>query len=137
LPNAIRTGGHKAYFEPAARLDHVNVASFWHWTKERFAAGIIIANSRARRWRFSRRVLYVVASPLIPMVLCRRVLPGVWRVVRKEGLPLSTLWWIGIGMSVKAAGELAGYAGLGAGNWERRMHEYEVHKLAYAGAGNS
>jgi len=58
-------------------------------------------------------------------------------VVRKKGLPISTLLWIGIGMTVKTAGELAGYAGLEAGNWELRMHEYEVHKLAYAGVNNS
>ena len=137
LSNAFRAGGHKAYFEPAARLDHVNVASLWHWAKERFAAGIMIANSRASRWPFPRRILYVVAAPLIPIVLCRRVLPGVWSTVRKKKLPRSTLFWIVIGMTVKAAGELAGYAGVSAANWERQMHEYEVHKLAYAGAGNS
>jgi len=33
---------------------------------------------------------------------------------------------------VKSAGEFAGYAGFPAGSWERQMHEYEVHKLAYA-----
>ena len=137
LSNALRAGGHKAYFEPAARLDHVNVASLRHWVKERFAAGIMIANSRAKRWPFTRRLLFIVASPLIPIVLCRRVLPGVRSTVRKKGLPLSTLLWIVIGMTVKAAGELAGYAGVEAGKWERRMHEYEVHKLAYAGAGYS
>jgi hypothetical protein len=134
---ALRDAGHKAYFEPAARLDHVNVASFWHWVKERYAAGIMIANSRALRWPVYRRVLYVLASPLIPIALCSRVVPGVWSTVRKKEVPRSTLFWIVIGMIVKSAGELAGYAGASVGPWECQMHEYEVHKLAYAGSGRA
>jgi hypothetical protein len=137
LPLSIRSAGHKAFFEPAARLDHVNVAMRTHWARERFASGIMIAASRSSRWPLPRRVLYVLASPLIPVVLCSRVLPGAWRVVREKKLPMSTILWIVFGMGVKGLGEMAGYAGARVREWENRMHEYEVHKLAYAGEGRA
>jgi hypothetical protein len=133
LAPTLKAAGHRAYFEPAARLDHVNVASPWHWAKERFATGILIASSRARRWPFARRALYLAASPLIPLVLSLRVLPGTWSTVRSRRLPLATVFWTAVGMAVKAGGELLGYAGAAPDAWERRLHEYEVHKLAYAG----
>jgi hypothetical protein len=129
----LRAAGHRAYFEPAARLDHANVASPWHWVKERFASGVMMANGRARRWSLARRALYAAASPLIALVLFRRVLPGTWSTVRSRRLPMATVFWIGVGMIVKAAGELVGYAGAAEGAWKRRFHEYELHKLAYAG----
>ena len=135
MPLALRAAGHRAYFEPAARLDHVNIAPLAHWVKERFAAGVLIASHRSWRWSFGRRVLYVLASPLIPVVLIRRVWPGVWRTVRKKHLRLSTMFWIAFGMAVKAAGELCGYAGAPKATAEGLMHEYEVHKLSYAGPG--
>ncbi len=135
LPLALHAAGHRAYFEPEARLDHVNVASLGHWVKERFAAGVMIAASRSLRWTFGRRVFYVFASPLIPVVLSWRVLPGVWLTIRQKKLPLSTAFWFAAGMAVKAAGELLGYAGAPVKSWERQLHEYEVHKLAYAGKG--
>jgi hypothetical protein len=137
LPLALEAAGHRAYFEPAARLDHVNVATLEHWIKERFAAGILIASSRSHRWPLGRRAFYALASPLIPAVLCWRILPGCWTRIRQGGLPLSTILWIAFGMVVKAAGELAGYLGASLKGWHRQMHEYELHKLAYAGRGVS
>ncbi|MEP7365845.1 MAG: hypothetical protein ABI972_21535 [Acidobacteriota bacterium] len=134
---ALRDGGHKAYFEPAALLTHVNVAPLSHWVKERFAAGVVIASNRARRWSTARRVFYAAASPLIPFVLCWRVVPGVWSTVRQKRLPLSIVFWIVVGMIVKSAGEFAGYVGVPPMHWDRMMHEYEVHKLSYAGPGPS
>lgn len=130
---ALRRAGHKAYFEPAARLDHVNVAPLAHWAKERFAAGIMIAGNRSRRWPLPRRMAYALAAPLIPAVLCWRVVPGVWETMRAKRLPVSVAFWVAIGMAVKAAGEFTGYLGVPARNWQSLMHEYEVHKLAYAG----
>jgi hypothetical protein len=133
LPVTLRAAGHRAYFEPSARLDHLNVARLPHWVKERFVAGILIANHRSRRWPPGRRALYILGSPLIPLVLFRRVLPGAWATVRRRRLPLMTIPLIAFGMAVKAAGELAGYAGAPVEGAERVMHEYEVHKLSYAG----
>ena len=72
-------------------------------------------------------------SPLLPLVFIARVLPGVRRTVNAKRLPISVLFWIAIGMSIKSLGEMAGYAGWPVDAAEKAMHEYEVHKLKYAG----
>ena len=132
LSLSLRAGGHRAYFEPAARLDHVNVAPLWHWVKERFAAGVMIANGRSRRWSFTRRGVYIVGSPLIPFVLYLRILPGTWRTIRLKRPPLSTLFWIAAGMVVKTGGEVWVMPALrkGIGTADARVR---IAKLAYAG----
>lgn len=131
----LRAAGRRVYFQPAARLDHVNVSRPWHWVRERFLAGMLIASHRARRWSLARRLAYIPGSLLIPIVLTWRVVPGIWSTVRKKRLPLATIPMIVIGMIIKSAGEMAGYAGLSSDAAERGMHEYEVHKLAYIGRG--
>jgi hypothetical protein len=133
LPVAMRAAGHRVYFDPAARVDHANVASPGHWAIQRFAFGVMIARNRVSRWTPARRALYAVASPLIPVVLCWRILPTAWKAVSTRRLPLSTLFWIAVGTVIRSGGELAGYLGVGESACGPRMHEYEVHRMAYAG----
>ncbi|HZR84103.1 MAG TPA: hypothetical protein VFD92_23605 [Candidatus Binatia bacterium] len=131
LPIRLRAAGHRVYFEPTARIDHANVARPRAWLDERFASGVLIGSHRARTWSALRRVAYVAGAALIPVVLVARVLPGVRRTARHARLPAGTLTAIVVGAIVKAAGELVGYAGGRTESPEMRMHEYEVHKLAY------
>jgi hypothetical protein len=130
---ALRAGGHRALLAPQARLDHVNVSRPWDWVRERFLAGLLIGHHRALRWSLARRVIYLCGSFLIPFVLTWRIAPGTWRTVRRKNLPSMTIPAIVVGMTIKAAGEFAGYAGF-FGDAQRQMLEYEVHKLAYAGS---
>jgi hypothetical protein len=129
----LRAGGHRARLAPQARLGHVNVSRPWDWMRERFLAGLLIGHHRAQRWSPLRRVIYLCGSPLIPFVLTWRIAPGAWRCVRRKNLPWMTIPTIVAGMTIKAAGEFAGYAGF-LGDAQRQMLEYEVHKLAYAGS---
>lgn len=130
---AFHAAKHRAYLEPGARLDHVNVTPLGHWIRERMLAGMVIANHRLRRWSLARRIVYFFGSPLLPVVFLVRVLPGVQRTVSAKSLPFSVLFWIGFGVTVKSLGEMIAYAGWPVGRAEREMHEYEVHKLKYAG----
>ncbi|MDA1234612.1 MAG: glycosyltransferase family A protein [Acidobacteria bacterium] len=130
---AFHSAGHRAYLEPGARLDHVNVAPLGNWIRERILAGMLIANHRASRWSLARRIVYFFGSPLLPLVFIARVLPGVRRTVSAKNLPVSVLFWIAFGMTIKSMGEMVGYAGWPVDSAEKEMHEYEVHKLKYAG----
>ena len=130
---AFHAAGHRAYLEPGARLDHVNVAPLRHWIRERILAGMLIANHRASRWSLARRIVYFFGSPLLPLVFIARVLPGVRRTVSAKNLPVSVLFWIALGMSIKSIGEIVAYAGWPVDGAEKEMHEYEVQKLKYAG----
>jgi hypothetical protein len=131
----MRTRGCRVYFEPAARVDHVNVSRSADWARERFQVGVAIAACRGRRWSAIRRLAYVAGAVLIPPVLLWRILPGVWQLTRRVRLPWSTLPLVGLGLCLQAAGELLGYAGVAVEAAERGTHEYEVRRLAYAGGG--
>ena len=137
LSAVLRAAGHRVYFEPSAKLDHVNIAQPRHWIKERYFAGLLVAANRSRRWPLSRRLMYLFGSPLIPLVLLWRLLPAIQRDNRKVWLAGMTLPLVAFGTVIKAIGEFAGYAGVAAEHADERMTEYEVHKLAYAGRGQS
>ena len=135
LPLRLQAAGHRTYFEPAARLDHVNVAPSGHWAKERFLSGLLIAHHRSRRWALPRRLFYALCSPAIPFVLMLRVIPGVRAALGQQSVPAGTVPLIVLGFFIKGFGEFLGYLGWPAESAEAGMQEYEVHKLAYAGAG--
>jgi len=135
MPIWMRARGHRVYFEPAARIDHVNVSRPNAWVRERFLIGAMIAALRAREWSKARRWAYVGGAALIPMVLMWRIVPGVRRTSQHLRLPWSTLPLIVLGLFMQAAGELAGYAGVSVDTAERAMHDYEINRLAYIGRG--
>lgn len=129
----LRARGYRAWFEPSARIDHLNVARTGAWIDERFVAGAVIGWNRGAQWSLARRALYVCASPLIPFVLLARTISGVRAAAQRRRLPRGTLPAMVLGAFVKAAGEAIGYARLGNGGAaEVRMTEYEVHKVGYA-----
>ncbi len=131
----LEAAGHRTCFEPAARLDHVNVAPPGHWVYERFLSGLLIAHHRSRPWALPRRWFYALCSPAIPFVLILRVIPGTRAALRQQSVPAGTLPLIALGFFIKGFGEFLGYLGWPAQRAEASMQEYEVHKLAYAGPG--
>jgi hypothetical protein len=133
LPLALRALGARTRFEPAARLAHVNIANPRDWVIERILGGHLVASHRLGHWRGSRRLLYLLASPLIALELFRRVLPGSWRTIRQQNLSAGLMTFILAGMLLRAWGEFLGYLGVPAAQAERRMLHYEIHKLDYAG----
>ncbi|MFI5398409.1 MAG: hypothetical protein ACHQ9S_22985 [Candidatus Binatia bacterium] len=137
LAVGLRLRGHRAYFEPAALIDHVNLNRPVSWVHERFIGGVLIGASRAARWSRLRRLVYVCGSPLIPLVLLWRIVAGVRRTARRQHLPAGTVPAMILGAVVKAAGEMVGYArGAGASD-EARMTDYELHKVAYVERGGA
>lgn len=137
LPRWMGAQGHRTYFEPAARIDHVNVSRPMDSVRERFVAGWVVASHRAQRWSLARRLVYVGGSILIPAVLLWRVLPGVWQTVRHRHLPAATIPAMVTAAILKSIGEFCGYAGGAANYAEHYMQEYEVHKLAYLARGKA
>lgn len=126
----FREAGRRWYHEPRARLGHVNVSVGPHWSRERFLAGRLTAANRSAPWPWAKRMAYVLAAPLIVMVLHRRIAPAL-RSLPPGTLPAGStgaLWW---GLLLRTAGEIVGYSvGATAGDLDR-MEEYELHKLRY------
>ena len=131
LRRFLQENGHRAYFEPAARITHVNIDQPAACIRERFLAGALIGSQRARRWPWWRRLAYAGGSALIPIVLIQRMLPGVRHSSRTQQLPTGTFSMIVMLTYAKALGELVGYAGLGTPAHQTAMDLHEIRKLDY------
>jgi hypothetical protein len=132
LPRRLQAMGARTRFEPAARLFHVNIAEPGTWIDERILTGHLVATHRTRIWGTGRRLLYLMATPLIAVELFRRVLPGCWRTIQRQQLSPMLLAWVLAGMVLRAWGEFLGYLGVPALAGEQRMLQYELHKLDHA-----
>ena len=131
----LRARGRKIYFEPAARLDHVNVSrTLKQWADERYLSGLLIGATRRRRWPAYRSVLYTLASPLIPLVILRRTAGPVRAALRNKRLPALTIPALIVGALVRTVGEVVGYVAGARVTDVDRMEEYELHKLKYTAA---
>ena len=133
LRPALWERGHRVWFEPAARILHLNVARVGGLLREKFFAGFLVAGSRRERWSTGRRLIYFLASPLIPAILVSRLI-GVWRQTNaRESLPWGTLPLIIIGAVAKGAGELLGSVVGTPRVAVTGMNEIEVHKARFGG----
>ena len=124
--------GHRSYFEPAAKIDHLNISRPGPWLEERFLCGLLIAAHRVARWPWHRRLLYMAGAPLIPIVVLSRTWKGMRLALRQERLPAGTIPAILVGAVIAAVGEAVGYARSAGRAAELQMTEYELHKVRYA-----
>ncbi|MGH2957081.1 MAG: glycosyltransferase, partial [Solirubrobacterales bacterium] len=83
LHEDLRRKGHRLWMEPGARVTHLNVTLPSSWVGERVGAGRRFGAARAANWSWAHRLLYAAASPLIPLVRLRRMVP-VWRRCRRR-----------------------------------------------------
>jgi hypothetical protein len=131
----LRASGQRFAFEPSARVNHANVARPRHWLVERYLAGLLLAHSRMQDWTWGRRLAYAAGSPLIPIVCLARVRRGVAAARRAGTISPGTYPALVAGAVISAAGEFVGYVGGSVEKAERRMAEYEIHKLRYVSSG--
>ena len=127
-----RSHGHRAWFEPRARIDHLNIARPRPWLAERFIGGLLIGGRRSLRWPWWRRLVYFAASPLVPLVLLSRLRPAIRAARRSTRLPVGTLPAVALGTVVWGVGEAIGYLRGARERESVRMTEYELHKVRYA-----
>lgn len=128
---AMAANGCRVYLEPSAILDHVNIEEPGAWLHEHFLIGVVIGARRAREWSWPRRIFYMLASPLIPFVLMRRVWAGLRTIARTHAAPLAAFPLVFLAFVVKAIGEFVGYAGGGTTEHEEMMTHYEVRRFDY------
>jgi hypothetical protein len=114
-----------------AKIDHANVSKPLYWIEQRFLNGRIVGATRAGRWPWWRRAMYLAAAPLIPIVLVRRIWPSVralalaWGAAARDG-PRHRGW-----RGARRGREATSYAFGGHPRTQARMDEYELHKLRF------
>ncbi len=131
LHEGMKSRGQRAWFVPEVAVEHVNIYHVRHWLRERYLSGVLIGGSRSDKWQWSRRFLYVAASPLIPFVVLARVRGGVREVARREKLPATTYPVIVGGVILKVLGEVRGYLFGASEKSEAAMTAFEIKKLAF------
>jgi hypothetical protein len=131
LRRALQARGRRLYFEPAARISHLNIAQPRPWMHEYFLIGVMIGFRLAQTWPWWRRLIYIGGVGLIPLVLARRSWHDVRLTARAHDLPVGTLPAVLLLFMIKAAGELFGYAGRGNCRDEKAVNLYEVRRIDY------
>jgi hypothetical protein len=130
LQEDLRRQGHRLWLEPRARLAHLNVSRPSEWLAERFWTGRFFAAARSHGWPLGRRLVYVLGSPLIPLVRARRLAPVRRRCAAKRPLPRFFGPALGLALLVSALGELVGYLA-GPGGSKTELTRIELYRERY------
>jgi hypothetical protein len=130
IQEELRRSGERLLLEPAARANHHSFSRFRNSVTLRYHGGRLFAGHRTRRWKWSRRLMYVVGAPLIPFVRLRRLLgpalhSGTCPVAPWRLIPVLLLLLI-----VDGFGELVGYL-VGPGDAEAVLASMEFHRERY------
>lgn len=130
MPVAVRAAGLRTRFAPAAVITHANVNKARWWFEQRYLAGLLVGGSRRQRFRASKRLLYLAASPLIPAILVRRLSRAI-AAGRRQGMPRLTIPALLAGTVFRSFGEMVAYLRGASPTSQDRMDEFELHKLEY------
>src|SRR5262249_48673735 len=82
----LRSTGHKLWLEPQARLLHTNFSKLSKWISVQYSCGRAFAAARRENedWSFARKVLFALASPLIPAVRLVRIFRELMQRARRH-----------------------------------------------------
>ncbi len=131
LPLFLASRKSLIFLKPEARLTHQNVDRLLSVIRERYLLGVLIGMGRAAHWPMWRCWLYAAASPLVPFVLMKRLLPGYLSARRAWTFPRATLPVMLALQFIRAWGEFVGYLGFGTNLHEVEMTIMEIRKQDY------
>jgi hypothetical protein len=128
----LRRKGHRLYLASDAKTAHINFAHFGVWSAVQFHAGRVFAASRTQNedWRFPRKLLFTLGSPLIPLVRFWRVAREMLRPGRHRHLLLRVSPLMFFGLVFDGAGQMFGYS-LGMGQSLGMLSRLEFHRRRY------
>ncbi|MCZ7597511.1 MAG: glycosyltransferase family 2 protein [Gammaproteobacteria bacterium] len=119
--------GERLYREAGARTWHTNFSLPGPWLKAHYHNGRLFAGVRAEGMTTLKRLVYVLGSPLIPLVRLARTVRANARALREHPACLPALV---AGLAVDAAGQFAGYL-LGTGDAVASAARYEFDRFEH------
>ncbi len=130
LHEDLHARGKKLYVAADARAWHVFITRFKPFCIEHLYIGRLLASTRSRRWSFTRRLVYILGSPLIPAVRFYRIMGMVrrhgWAGQLLPGMLPSLL----AGLVASAWGELLGYT-MGPGGAAEGSVDLDMNRWRY------
>ncbi len=128
LLDELQRGGHRFYRESQARLQHLNPSRLGPVLVLRVLSARAAAATRAHtgRWSAGRRLLYVAASPMFPVLRLRALWPHLRAHPDRRVLPrIAPL--LALALLLDAFGQALGFA-LGAGDSAERAAIYDLDR---------
>jgi hypothetical protein len=125
----LRKNGHRLYLEPSAQVAHTNFSLWRSWLPVQFYNGRLFAGARVRDMPPWRRMLFVVGSPLIPLLRLWRIWRGLESGEHRRRF-LSCIHALVIGLLMDGAGQLVGYAA-GIGRAVDQVARFEFHRFQH------
>src|SRR3990172_9514236 len=126
----LRKLGHKLYLESKAKTSHVNFSKFNSWIFAQFYTGRLFAGTRIKEMSAFKRMVFVLASPLIPLVRFYRCCLEIFKPDRYRFSFLLCIPTLLFGLCIDGMGQTLGYL-LGEGNANRKLKEYEFNRMAH------
>jgi hypothetical protein len=125
----MKKRGHRFAVASGAVIYHQNHSRFLPSVSLRFQTGRLFAANRTASWPLHRRLLYAMASPLIPLVRICRIMRAAIRIrlirILPRLIPVSTILLICDGLG-QAWGSLTGCGG--AMEWITKI-EWQRHRF--------
>ncbi len=127
-----RAQGRTLYLHPDTSTRHVNFSRFGDALRQAFVGGRLYASARARhqQWPVAKRLLYAVATPLIPPVRLYRIVQDIRARPQQRHLLPSVIPLLLLGLIMHALGEATGNL-LAAGRVEAHYLNYETDRLRH------
>jgi len=127
LHRHLRARGYQLLLESSTYTSHLNFTSWSSWIKAQYHTGRQFAATWAQPWSWTHRLLFTVASPLIPWVRLWRIQKHV-RSAQTSGFLICLLPVLLVGLLVNGFGQMMGYAA-GAGDSIEKGTKYEFHRV--------
>lgn len=123
----LASQGYRFLLESGTCSTHINLSSWSTWIPSRYYKGRQFAATWAHTWSWPRRLLFTVASPLLPLV-------RLWRIQRRIrrgqscGFLLRLLPIVFVGVVAEWLGQLLGFT-VGMGDAGVKVEKYEFHRI--------
>ena len=126
----LQAKGHRLYLEPAAKVSHFNISLLTPYLLDHFYGAWMFAGVRSAEWSWTRRIFYVVSSPVLIVRKLREWLGH----IRRAGLAAELFpraWPLLLVSAVtNGLGEAVGYC-VGLGETEHRVFNYDARRGHY------
>jgi Glycosyl transferase family 2. len=126
----LKSRGYRMLLEPAARTTHFNFSRLRSALKLRFHAGRSFAGHRTHGWNAGRRSLYLLGSPLIPVVRLIRIVRMLRSSPAHGSLLPRIMPMLAVVLLVDGLGEIVGYL-TGPGNSEVTLGTIEFSRWRF------
>jgi hypothetical protein len=126
----LRARGHELWLEAGTCTTHLNFSTWSSWVPAQYYNGRQFAAAWSQEWSFPRRLLFTVASPLIPFIRLWQVQKQVRRGDARRRL-IRLLPHLLVGLVANGLGHMTGYAA-GFGDCRDKVSKYEFNRVKSA-----